>query len=338
MARYRKIDIRIWNDAKFRELDNLAKLVFFLLLTHPNMSLIGTLRGSKESLAYEIGVTPDAMAHAMTDVIDHGMAHVDEMGLIFIPNFLKYNAPTSPQSLKKWDEIIENLPECDLKNVVCDHVLKFVNEKLSPQMREKLNPRFFELVKNQSDSDQFDAMTYGIAYGIQDGMTYGTTRAHERARSPNKEQGTRNKNINTNNQQTEICNEDVSETEKVGFENFDDSISEIADDLANEQTQNVLDDPDAIVTPVQVIGIARMLGVKVYRSEKLNQVCARKILTVDNIRQCVRIAKAEQKGGHYLVGILLNAANEPSQYHTDEYKRSKRVSLEDVDQNYVFGS
>lgn len=181
MPRYRKIDVRIWNDAKFRELDNLAKLVFFLLLTHPNMSLIGTLRGSKESLAYEIGVTPDAMAHAMTDVISHGMAHVDEMGLIFIPNFLKYNPPTSPQSLKNWDDIIENLPECDLKNEVCDHVLKFVNENLSTQMREKLNPRFFELVKNQSDSDQVDAIAYGIAYGIQDGMAYGTTRAHERA-------------------------------------------------------------------------------------------------------------------------------------------------------------
>lgn len=343
MPRYRKIDVRIWNDAKFRELDNLAKLVFFLLLTHPNMSLIGTLRGSKESLAYEIGVTPDAMAHAMTDVINHGMAHVDEMGLIFIPNFLKYNAPTSPQSLKNWDDIIENLPECDLKNVVCDHVLKFVNENLSTQMREKLNPRFFELVKNQLDSDQVDAMTYGIAYGIQDGMAHGTTRAHERARSPNKEQGTRNKNINTNKQQTEICNEGSAEEEVVCSENsdsiFDEPLSEQLNQLAIQQTNKVVDDPNAIIDPVQAIGIARTHGIKLPRTIDLENVCKRKILTVDNMRQCIRLAKRQGNSkGIYVIGIMKNAVNEPSQYHTEEYKTSQRVTLDDVDPNYVFGS
>ena len=343
MPRYRKIDVRIWNDAKFRELDNLAKLVFFLLLTHPNMSLIGTLRGSKESLAYEIGVTPDAMAHAMTDVISHGMAHVDEMGLIFIPNFLKYNPPTSPQSLKNWDDIIENLPECDLKNEVCDHVLKFVNENLSTQMREKLNPRFFELVKNQSDSDQVDAIAYGIAYGIQDGMAYGTTRAHERARSPNKEQGTRNKNINTNKQQTEICNEGSAEEEVVCSEDsvsiFDEPLSEQLNQLAIQQTNKVVDDPNAIIDPVQAIGIARTHGIKLPRTIDLENVCKRKILPVDNMRQCIRLAKRQGNSkGIYVIGIMKNAVNEPSQYHTEEYKTSQRVTLDDVDPNYVFGS
>lgn len=332
MGRYRKIDVRIWNDAKFRKLDNLAKLVFFLLLTHPNMSLIGTLRGSKESLAYEIGVTPDAMAHAMTDVIDHGMAHVDEMGLIFIPNFLKYNAPTSPQSLKNWDDIIENLPECDLKTVVCTLVLKFVNEKLSDQMRGKLNPRFFELVKNQIDSDQNHGIGYGIPYGIEYGIHDGTTRA----RAPNKEQGTRNKNINTNKQQTEVCNEGSTENDVVCSEdsssNFDEPLTEQLNLLANEQTEKVVDDPNAIVTVVQAIGLCRMRGIKLPRTPRLEEVCARKVLTVDNIRQCIRIAKESgNPKGVYLIGIMQNAANEPSQYHTEEYKRSQRVSLEDVE-------
>ena len=33
MARFRKIDDRIWNDRKFRELNDQAKLAFILLLT-----------------------------------------------------------------------------------------------------------------------------------------------------------------------------------------------------------------------------------------------------------------------------------------------------------------
>lgn len=129
--------------------------------------------------------------------------------------------------------------------------------------------------------------------------------------------------LNTNKQQTEVCNEEPASEEEVCSEDFPDSIADQAENLAIDETLKVVDDPDAIVTPVQVIGIARMLGVKVCRSEKLNQVCSQKILTVDNIRQCVRIAKKEQKGGRYLVGILANAVNEPSQYHTWEYLDQK---------------
>lgn len=187
MAQYRKIDVRIWNDKKFRQLDNTAKLVFLLLLTHPNMSMLGTLRGSKESLAYEINVTSDVMAHAMTDVISHGMACVDDMGLIFIPNFLKYNAPTSPQSLVNWDAIIENLPECELKSFVCQRIFKYANEELSEKMRSKLSDEFWKLVKNQSDSDLDYGMPYGMEDAIQDGisdvMPDGTMRTCERARA-----------------------------------------------------------------------------------------------------------------------------------------------------------
>lgn len=143
---------------------------------------------------------------------------------------------------------------------------------------------------------------------------------------------------NTNKQQTEVCNEEPAREDDVCSENFDDPLIEQVENLAAEQTQKVVDDPDAVVTPVQVIGLARFHGIKVARTIRLEQVCKQQILTVDNVRQCIRIAKKEQKGGPYLVGILANAVNEPSQYHTEEYKSSQRVTLDDVDQDYVFGS
>ena len=318
MARYRKIDPRIWNDAKFMRIGPMGQMLFLYVLTHPNMTMLGMLRSTKEAIAFERGWDLSAFNQVFELALTLGLLEYDPVGLIACPNFLKYNEPESITVVKSWGKIQDFLPECDLYFKYLKRAKEYC-QKRGEAFEKAFNEAFREakFEANTEPSDLFNA----------------EARAYQRTK--NKEQ---RKKINTNKQQTEICNEDVSETEKVGFENFDDSISEIADDLANEQTQNVLDDPDAIVTPVQVIGIARMLGVKVYRSEKLNRVCSRKILTVDNIRQCVRIAKAEQKGGHYLVGILLNAANEPSQYHTDEYKRSKRVSLEDVDQNYVFGS
>ena len=143
--------------------------------------------------------------------------------------------------------------------------------------------------------------------------------------------------INTNQKQTEICNEEPAREEEVCSENFSDSIADQAENLAIDETMKVVDDPDAIVTPVQVIGLAKNHGIRLYRSEKLNAVCSRKILTVDNVRQCIRIAKKEQKGGPYLVGISANAVNEPNEYHTWEYQEQKRKEWQEgVDENVPF--
>jgi len=51
MSRYRKVDPRIWNDAKFRSLDDQGKLAFFFLLTHPHMTAIGAMRASIPGLS-----------------------------------------------------------------------------------------------------------------------------------------------------------------------------------------------------------------------------------------------------------------------------------------------
>lgn len=136
------------------------------------------------------------------------------------------------------------------------------------------------------------------------------------------------KNINnTNKQLTHTEAIEAATGEGVCFDSSV-SVSDLADDLANEETQKVIDDSEAVVNPVQVIGLARMHGIKVYRSDRLNAICQRNILTVDNIRQCIRIAKKENKGGSYLIGILSNAVNEPNEYHTWEYLDQKHKAEE----------
>ena len=132
---------------------------------------------------------------------------------------------------------------------------------------------------------------------------------------------------NTNKQLTHTEAIEAATGEGVCFDSSV-SVSDLADDLANEETQKVIDDSEAVVNPVQVIGLARMHGIKVYRSDRLNAICQRNILTVDNIRQCIRIAKKENKGGPYLVGILANAVNEPNEYHTWEYLDQKHKAEE----------
>ncbi|RWC12355.1 MAG: hypothetical protein EOS52_19125 [Mesorhizobium sp.] len=119
MSRYRKIDVRIWNDAKFASLDDKGKLAFFMLLTHPAMTPLGAMRATPSGLAEELGWSTEDFREAFAKICGKGMAKHDErVHLIALPNFIRYNPPVSPNVVKAWEISLDMLPECDLKNEV----------------------------------------------------------------------------------------------------------------------------------------------------------------------------------------------------------------------------
>jgi hypothetical protein len=138
MSHYRKVDVRIWNDAKFRSLTDEGKLAFFLLLTHPNMTALGAMRSTPAGLAAELKGIPEAFQEAFREVIAKGMADYDEDArLVALPNFVKYNPPTSPNVVKAWVNALEYLPECDLKAVVVQRAVAFA-EGMSKGFRKAI--------------------------------------------------------------------------------------------------------------------------------------------------------------------------------------------------------
>lgn len=148
MARYRKIDVRMWNDRKFRELSDKAKLAFILLLTHPDTTQIGTIRTRVSNLADELGWQRDAMLHAIQEVTLNGMIDADEKaGLMVINNFLKYNAPSSPNAFKSWRELIDLMPECDLLDRHVASLKAFV-DSLSAGMRNAIPNDLMDAIKD----------------------------------------------------------------------------------------------------------------------------------------------------------------------------------------------
>jgi hypothetical protein len=119
MSRYRKIDPRIWNDAKFASLSDEGKLVFFMLLTHPSMTALGAMRATAEGLAAELGWRAEAFRKAFEEVCLKGMAEHDGAAhFVALPGFLKYNTPESPNVIRAWRGSVDLLPECSLKGVV----------------------------------------------------------------------------------------------------------------------------------------------------------------------------------------------------------------------------
>ena len=180
MARFRKIDVRIWNDRKFRELSDNGKLAFILLLTHPDTTQIGTIRTRVSNLADELGWSNDAMSHAIREAILKGMIDADEKaGLMVINNFLKYNAPSSPNAFKSWRELIDLMPECDLLD---KHVagLKAFIDGLSDGMKKAIPNDLLHAIRvSMSHANEQPSLIQEQEKGEGTGYIY-TTEANEK--------------------------------------------------------------------------------------------------------------------------------------------------------------
>ena len=136
MARYRKIDTRIWNDAKFNALSERGKLVFFFELTHPNMTMLGAMRATVPGLASELGMPVEAFAEAFREILSKGMGkHDPKASFFWLPNFLRYNRPESPNVVRSWPDAFDLLPECSLKLDLFQQVRDFT-EGLTKGFRE----------------------------------------------------------------------------------------------------------------------------------------------------------------------------------------------------------
>ena len=164
MARYRKIDVRIWNDEKFSQLSDTAQLAFLYVLTHPTMTSLGALRSSPENLAGEkYGWSDNAkdlrkgFLKAFQELFSKGLLKADCRGLIYAPNFLKYNSPESPNVIKAWKCSLDLLPECELLFEVIKSADRFVSG-LSKGFQEAFKETFKEALTKDFGEGSSKAM------------------------------------------------------------------------------------------------------------------------------------------------------------------------------------
>lgn len=131
MARYRKIDPRIWNDERFRAFTDDGKLAFLFVLTHPSMTAVGAMRGTVAGLAAELGWTTERTRDAISVAIAEGMLDADPAAcFIAARNFLRYNEPEGPNSVAKaWVEALDLIPECDGKRRVIARCRAYLDSK-----------------------------------------------------------------------------------------------------------------------------------------------------------------------------------------------------------------
>jgi hypothetical protein len=120
MARFRKIDLRLWGDEKFRRLSRPgpnAQTLFIYLITGPHTTALPGLSGVGEAaLAEALDWPVHALRKAMVELIELGMVKFDRAArVVWVPNVIKYNSPQSPNVVRGWRPAWDEIPECDLR-------------------------------------------------------------------------------------------------------------------------------------------------------------------------------------------------------------------------------
>lgn len=120
VGRYRKVEVRMWGDEKFRSMSAIPSCgqgLWLYLLTGPHTGPIpGLFRAGRAGMAEELGWKLEAFDEAFAEVLAHGMAKADlKARVMWIPNAVRSNRPESPNVVRGWAAEFELIPECDLK-------------------------------------------------------------------------------------------------------------------------------------------------------------------------------------------------------------------------------
>lgn len=162
MARYRKFDLRTWNDQKFRDLSPLPpsgqSLWIYLILGPQTTSIPGLFEASEVTLCDRLGWSVEAFRKAFLEASSMGMAKADwKARLVWLPNAPKYNKPESPNVVKSWGMIFDELPECSLKRQAYQSLKAFAEgwgEGYAEAFREAIREPSVKAMPNQEQEQE----------------------------------------------------------------------------------------------------------------------------------------------------------------------------------------
>lgn len=120
MSRHRKIDVRMWGDAKFRSLSAAkpnAQTLWVYLLTGPHTTSIpGLFMAGQAALAEALNWPLEGFREAFSELLNKGMVKADwKARVVFVPNAILYNQPESINVIKSWRIYWDEIAECQLK-------------------------------------------------------------------------------------------------------------------------------------------------------------------------------------------------------------------------------
>src|SRR5690349_1453 len=120
MSRYRKIDMRMYGDEKYRSLSPCppcGQALWWHLIAGKQTGVIPGLSSIGEAaFAEQLRWPLEGFRKGFAEVFQQGMVEADwEAHLVWVPKAIKYNPPANPNVVKSWADAWDELPECSLK-------------------------------------------------------------------------------------------------------------------------------------------------------------------------------------------------------------------------------
>ncbi|HHC8921408.1 TPA: hypothetical protein ACN3MR_002876 [Stenotrophomonas maltophilia] len=126
-GRYRKVEVKMWGDEKFRRLTPMPPCgqgLWLYLITGPHTGPIpGLFRAGRAALAEELGWGMEGFDKAFSEAYSQGMVKADfKSRVVWVPKAITHNRPESPNVVRGWGAEFNMIPECALKSEALDHL------------------------------------------------------------------------------------------------------------------------------------------------------------------------------------------------------------------------
>ena len=158
MARFAKVDVRIWDDSRVRAMTPIKPcgqgLWIRLLVSRHRSAVPGLLCVGEAALAEEFGWSIKDFREAFQEAQGQGLVKADwKARILWIPNARNYNRPESPNVIKSWRIPWDEAPECALKSEAYS-VLKAFVEGMSPLFRKAFEEACAAPLPNQEQEQE----------------------------------------------------------------------------------------------------------------------------------------------------------------------------------------
>jgi hypothetical protein len=110
----------MWDDDRFKELSKPkpnGQTLWVYLLTGPHTNAFpGVFVSGEAAMAEALDWPFLPFRRIFKEILDSGMAQYDQKSrLVYLPKAVLHNPPQSPNVVKAWRKVYEQLPDCDLK-------------------------------------------------------------------------------------------------------------------------------------------------------------------------------------------------------------------------------
>lgn len=144
MARYSKIGVEVWSDAKFVRLSrprpNAQTLWFYLMVNPARTALPGFLVVGEMGLAEGLDWPLPALRRCWREIEEQALARADWASrFLWIPNMAPRDPPNAPNVAKAWGRAMAQIPECPLRveaQAAVDSFLEAMAQSIHRAFRE----------------------------------------------------------------------------------------------------------------------------------------------------------------------------------------------------------